>query len=855
MGTLRRVTDAQVKALRRLLQEGASLRQAALKTDMDRKSARKYRAGGPLPSEARRPHTWRTRSDPLAEVWPELLALLETEPSLMAKTLWDWLQQAYPGKYPASVRRTLERRVRQWKAQHGPDKEVFFAQEHPPGRLAASDFTWMNDLQVTLQGVPFEHLVYHFVLTHSNWEHVTVCFSESFASLSTGWQNAVWALGAVPWRHRTDRMTLAVYHDGNPEQFTANYQALMAHYSVTPEATNPARGHENGDAESAHGHFKKAVDQALRLRGSRDFASRAAYEQWLSELVAARNVGRSARTVAELAGMRRLPAARLETLERLRVRVSRLSTIRVKHNTYSVPARLIGEEVEARVGMDQIEVWYAQQVVLRLERLRGQDKHHIDYRHVIGWLVRKPGAFARYVYREDLYPTTTFRRAYDALRVQQPGRADKEYVHLLYLASREGEQPVAQALEELLRRGQLVSVLAVEARLGKPAPAARAALVEVAPVDLHQYDGLLGPDGADTAPGVDAPGSVPERSVDASHDEPRRSDIGMSLINPNTEVNDEPGSDGPGAGPAGAVPVRDAGALRAGGAAGECGGVDLPAVPVGAGAAGVPATAPEAHRALAEGLQAAFGEELASAGPQTPAAQGGAAVARAVKRRLPGPAGERALVRAARLGQDARLVCRVSGAGACRAPGVVHQGRLAGSGAAGREAGPALAGGAQTPGPVGGTRDRRPGLCAAEPGGDGGPLHAPGRALRARQRAGDQQPAVLEVGTDLQRPDDGGSRHRPARAPQRDRGDERTELPDGEGQEGQGDRRACTLGAIWRRWLGTEQLRGEVAAVGGPGSAAVAVAALRLPTLRQDPPPPGTATIWWGKLIVAKEER
>ena len=191
MGTIRRVTDAQVKELRRQLNQGASLRKAAMKTDMDAKSARKYRDLEQLPSEARKPHTWRTRQDPLAEVWPEVVTLLENEPGLLAKSIWDWLQQVHPGKYPASTRRTLERRVRQWKAQHGPDKEIFFAQEHPPGRLAASDFTRMNDLQVTIAGVSFDHMLYHFVLTCSNWEHVTVCPSESFASFSTGFQNAV----------------------------------------------------------------------------------------------------------------------------------------------------------------------------------------------------------------------------------------------------------------------------------------------------------------------------------------------------------------------------------------------------------------------------------------------------------------------------------------------------------------------------------------------------------------------------------------------------------------------------------------------------------------------------------------
>jgi hypothetical protein len=839
MGTLRRVTDAQVKVLRRLLNEGASLRQAALKTDMDRKSARKYRAGQPLPSEARKPHTWRTRADPLVDVWPELVALLENEPGLMAKTLWDWLQQAHPGKYPASVRRTLERRVRQWKGQHGPAKEVFFTQEHPPGRLAASDFTWMNDLQVTIQGVAFDHLVYHLVLTHSNWEHVTVCFSESFTSLSTGWQNAVWDLGAVPQRHRTDRMTLAVHHDGNPEQFTANYQALMGHYGVTPEATNPARSHENGDAESSHGHFKKAVAQALLLRGSRDFASRTAYEQWLRELVRTRNAARAVKVAQELAVMRRLPAARLETLERERVRVSRMSTIRVKHNAYSVPARLIGEEVEVRIGLEEIEVWYAQQLVQRMERLRGQDKHRINYRHVIGWLVRKPGAFARYVYRADLYPTTTYRRAYDALLGQQPGRADKEYVQLLYLASREGEEAVANALTELLDHGQSLSVLAVEARLGKAAPATRAALVEVAAVDLTQYDQLL----CHSSGAVDGVGGA-------------ESDIDMSLENSNTEVNDgsrKPG--GPGEGPAGAMSGGDADALRDRGPAGGRGVMELPAVSSRVGAAGMPATTPEADCALAEGVEVAAGKELANSGSQTLAAESSPAVTRAVKRRLFGPAGECALVWTARVGQDACRVCVVSGADPLGSPAVVHQGWLVGPGIVGGEAGLAVVGGAETPGPMGGLTHRRPGLCAAKPRGDGGVVHPVGGALRAWQRAGDEQSAVLEVGADLQGSDDSGGSRRSSGASQRDRGDECGQLPDGESQEAQGDQRAGTIGGIRERWLTRGRARGEVAAVWGPGSAPGAVAALRLPTLRQDPTPSRIANIWWGKTIVAKGER
>jgi transposase len=775
MGTLRRVTDAQVKALRQLLNQGVSLQLAAMKTDMDRKSARKYQAGNPLPSEARQPHSWRTRVDPVAEVWAEVAAFLENEPTLMAKTLWDWLQHAYPGRYPSSVRRTLERRVRQWKAQHGPSKEVFFAQEHLPGRLAASDFTWMNGVQVTIQGVVFDHMVYHFVLTYSNWEHVTVCFSESFASLSNGLQNALWALGGVPQRHRTDRMTLAVHHDGNAEEFTANYQALMAHYGVTPEATNPARSHENGDAESAHGHFKKAVAQALLLRGSRDFASRVAYQEWLSGLLQARNAGRASKVAIELASMRALPAKRLETLERTRVRVSRLSTIRVKNNTYSVPARLIGEQVEVRIGLEEIEVWYAQQAVLRLERLRGQDKHRVDYRHVIDWLVRKPGAFARYVYRDDLYPTLTFRRAYDALLAAEPTRADKEYVHLLHLVSREGEQAVGKVLEELLQSRQPISVLAVEARLGKPAPSARAALVEVAAVDLRQYDGLLCKSGDDKD---------------------------SSLTPEDKEVVDGPRTGtGPGEVLAGIMSVGAAEPVRGGGPSGGSGDLELPAVSAGAGAAGMPAASPEANPALAEGIEAAAGEELANAGPEAFAAEGCAAVAGPVEWRLPGPTRECAAVWPAGHGQDACPVRGVAGIGAFGSACFVHQGWLAGAGVVGGQAGPASDGSAEALVPVGRGTDRRPRLCAAKPGGDGGVVHALGRAVRARQRAGDQQSAVLEVGTDLQGSHDSRRGHRPIGAPQRDRGDECGQLPDGERQDEEGYARVGLLTGVWQTWL------------------------------------------------------
>jgi hypothetical protein len=461
-----------------------------MKTDMDRKSGRKYREGK-RPSESRAVHTWRTRSDPLAAVWPELQAELEQAPGLQANTLLALLQERHPGDFGNELLRTLQRRVKGWRATAGPAKEVFFAQIHEPGRLGASDFTHLTSLGITIQGQAFPHLAYHFVLTYSNWEHVTLCFSESFASLSAGLQNALWALGGVPLRHRTDRLTLAVHPDGNPEVFTQKYQALLGHYGLTGEATNPASGHENGDCEQSHRQFKRALDQSLLVRGHRDFASREEYTAFLHGVTAKQNAVRRARFAEDRAALRALPCRRLEALERRRAKVGPGSTIRVFNNVYSVPARLRGEWVEVWVGADQIEVHYGQQVVLVVPRLCGQDKHRIDYRHIISWLVRKPGAFAQYCYQADLFPTSRFRQAYDVLLAKQPQRASQEYLRLLHLAARTSESGVDEALGRQLAAGQLPSALEVEAQLIGDISMSLAAAVRIEPVDLASYDELL----------------------------------------------------------------------------------------------------------------------------------------------------------------------------------------------------------------------------------------------------------------------------------------------------------------------------------------------------------------------------
>lgn len=483
--------DSQVRKLFSLLSAGHSLQLASLKTGMSVKTARKYRKAERMPSELSARHDWRTRVDPFSTVWESVEKQLEANPGLQAKVLFAWLQSEHPGQFQDGQLRTFQRGVRRWRATSGPDKEIFFSQVHEPGRLCASDFTHMTSLAVTITGQTFDHMVFHFVLTYSNWEWANVCFSESFESLSEGLQNAVWALGGVPIRHRTDRLSAAVNNLSETKEFTLRYQSLMDHYGLEKERIQARQAHENGDVESSHRHFKDAVDQALMLRGARDFESREDYAKFLSELLRQRNLGRELRLRTEQAKLRPLPARRFESWRRVRVRVGVGSTMKVDRNTYSVPSRLIGESVEVRLCVEDLEVWYGGTLMERLPRLRGRGQVKINYRHVIGWLVRKPGAFERYRYREELFPTSRFRMAYDALQEQLPTRAVREYLAIVELAALNGEVFVDDALRILLDEDVKLTAKAVEQFVRSATVVPEVTAVQVAVVDLSCFDQLL----------------------------------------------------------------------------------------------------------------------------------------------------------------------------------------------------------------------------------------------------------------------------------------------------------------------------------------------------------------------------
>lgn len=485
-------TDRQVRLLMSLTSKGWPRVTAAAKAGMNEPTARKYQRAGKLPSQMRKGHTWCTRSDPFAEVWPEVEGWLQRDVGLQAKTVFEEIQRRYPGRFSEGQLRTLQRRFRDWRALAGPSQEVFFPQIHCPGEQCQSDFTDMRRLAVTISGEAFAHLLYHFVLTYSNWESVSVCFSESFEALSEGLQSALWCLGGVPIEHRTDNLSAATHElrTSHGRGFTARYRELLEYYRLKPSKNRPGRAHENGDVESAHRGLKTAVDQRLRLRGGRDFGSVEAYREFLMALVAERNATRGAKVAEERAELRPLPARPLPAYRELLVRVARSSTIRVVGKTYSVPSRLIGYRVWVRLYTTHLELEYNGQCIERFERLQGHGAHHIDYRHIIHSLIRKPGAFRRYAFREALFPSLTFRRTYDALCDHATKWADLEYVQILHLAATTLECEVESALTSLLEAGVVPEYEVVKARVAPRAPIPGPP-VYIAPPDLTVYDALL----------------------------------------------------------------------------------------------------------------------------------------------------------------------------------------------------------------------------------------------------------------------------------------------------------------------------------------------------------------------------
>ncbi len=501
-----RCTDAQVRRLMEELSKHGRLERAAMKAEMNRKTAAKYAKAGCLPSDLQVPRTWRTRADPFDGVWDEVASRLATAPELEARSLFEDLLAREPGRFDLGQLRTFQRRVKQWRAREGPEKEVFFQQEHRPGEAAQTDFTWATELGITISGEAFHHMLCHFVLPYSNWQWATVCHSESMAALKHGIQEAVFRLGRVPTWHQTDNSTSATHKLSRAEieapreteelsgersrGFNEDYLGLMRHLGMKPRTTKVGAKEQNGDVESLNGALKRRLEQHLLLRGSREFESVAEYELWLSDVFERANAQRATKVTEELAAMTVVRVERLAEFTVVEVKVTSWSTIRVKRNTYSVSSRLIGERVRVRVFEERIEVWHGDRHEFTAERLMGKGQRRINYRHVIASLVRKPGAFERYRYREDLFPSPVFRRSYDALHESLASwKADREYLRTLNLAAETMESEVEGAILELLGKNEPPLADSVKARVSpEQADVPELAVPEVA---LDEYDCLL----------------------------------------------------------------------------------------------------------------------------------------------------------------------------------------------------------------------------------------------------------------------------------------------------------------------------------------------------------------------------
>ena len=488
------VKDAQVRVLRRKLMEGKTEEAAAAGAGMSVVSARKWRAGV-FPSQARKQHWWRNRPDPFAEVFErEVVPLLAADEKrvLEARTLLGELNRRHPDGFSARQLRTLQRRMRQWRALNGSDKEVFFPQEHPPGREAAYDFTNCDELGITICGAPFAHLLFELALGFSGWRWATVALSESYEALLLGVQEALWRLGGVVEVLRSDNLSAATHELplSGGRALTRRYQGLLDHYGLKSTRIFPRKAHENGVVEQAHRRTKSMLAQMLVLRGSREFTSVEEYQAWVREVIEREhNALLGEKLAEERRHLRPLPAVALPGYTTFTVTVRRWSTVRVVNHTYSVPARLIGERVGVHLHHDHLEVYYAGKQVERLPRIRGQRTARIDYHHVIWSLVKKPGAFARYRWREELFPSLVFRRAYDALRSVHGERADAEYVRILYLAAVSGERVVEQTLGELLDGGKRFDAERVRHTVRPERPSVPA--VAIGAPDLKLYDALL----------------------------------------------------------------------------------------------------------------------------------------------------------------------------------------------------------------------------------------------------------------------------------------------------------------------------------------------------------------------------
>ena len=469
---------------------------AAAKAGFSTATAYRIEEDHRLPSQKKAPRE-RRRRDPLGAVWyGEVVPLLKSTPGLRPIAIFDEVRRRHPEIGPG-IRRTLERRIRTWRALNGAEQDVIFRQEHPPGRLGLSDFTDMHDHRVCIADVPLDHRLYHFRLAFSGWEHAHVVLGgESFVALAEGLQNALWALGRAPLQHRSDSLSAAFRNldrDAQEDQ-TRRYEALCLHYGMEPTRNNRGVAHENGSIESPHGHLKQALEDALLLRGSREFDTLDAYRRFVDEIVGRRNANNRKRIELERPTLAALPKRRTADYDEKIVTVTSSGGFILRRVFYTAPSRLIGHRLRVHLYDDRLECFLGATAMMTLRRGRpvseSKGGHVVDYRHVIHALRKKPMALNNLVYRDQLFPRPAYARAYEALH-QSVGdkRACKLTVELLALAHDRGcEIELAGLIDAELDAGRLPDLAILHEWFG-PNPAS-VPVIKVEFVPLSSYDEL-----------------------------------------------------------------------------------------------------------------------------------------------------------------------------------------------------------------------------------------------------------------------------------------------------------------------------------------------------------------------------
>jgi transposase len=489
------ITKQKYHRLMKEYQSTGNVTLSALNADLSRPTARKYLEAQQPPEQLQGPHSWRTRADPLAAIWPQVEAMLQEAPELEAKTLLEHFAGREPWNISERHLRTLQRRVAQWRMQNGPDKEVFFAQERVAGQAMQLDWTHALELGILIGGQVYDHLLCHQVLPYSNWEWATRCRSESLLSLRHGLQESLQRLGKVPVELQTDNSSAATHQMGRGEEraFNQEYVSICAHYGLAPRTIGIGCPNENGDVESSNGHLKRRLKQHLLLRGSLDFNTESDYDRFLASVLERANGRRSEALGRELAVMKTLPPTRLSEYEEVYCPVSKYSTIRVKKVGYSVPARWIGREVKVEVRESELKIYSGRELLLTLPRRGGDRGVVLDYRHVIDHLLRKPGAFEQYRYRQELFLSPTYRQAYDRLVAEQGARRGTlEYLRLLKLTSETGPGEVELMLVEYTCPPYPAWNVDQIRKTLLPSPSSQIQLAELQP-ECQSYDALLTP--------------------------------------------------------------------------------------------------------------------------------------------------------------------------------------------------------------------------------------------------------------------------------------------------------------------------------------------------------------------------